>query len=133
MKTCVYFFLLVFSNGILSSTVQAGNKNEHLPLEVTRYADVRKFKVVNVGKCPIYKLEFWTLPPDSSFLQRLIKSASFEVNMGTLEKGYYKEVPFRDLVNSEGKRLDDNYVIDLLKFKGSYCGEDRYLTLKVRK
>ena len=129
VKYCCYTFMFMLVGGLFH--VQAADEDPSLPLNVTRFTDSKEFKIVNTGDCPIYKLEMWTLPPDSSFIQRMTRNASFEKDLGTLEKNYYTRFPASDLIDGNGKRLDGSYVIGMVKFKGSYCGENLYLTLKV--
>ncbi len=124
MKTLKTIFFNLPLTLFLLIPIMSSAEDKHLPISAGEYLDVKAFKVTNRGECPIYKVEMWTLPPDSSILQRITKSASFKANIGTIEKGYYKTVKFNELINDEGKRLDDSYVIGSVKFRGSHCGED---------
>ena len=120
MKLSSLLILVVFS---LSSPAYSSGKDMLLPLLTSHDKNENLIKITNNGECPIYKLEMWTLPPNSTFIQRVTRNASFKLDVGTLEKNGQKTIQFRDLINSDGKRLDDNYVIGSIRFKGSYCGD----------
>ncbi len=104
-----------------------------LPLKVRVYYNLEKFKIRNEGECDIHNLEMWTLPPNASFFQRITRSSSFQTELETLAKSKKVRLKFGELINAEGKKLDSTYVVDMLNFKGNYCGETRRLTLKVRR
>jgi len=122
-------FLFVLISFLLFATMpnfSLAEERKILPISAGEYTDAKIFKITNKGNQPIYKLEMWTLPPNSSLWQRVTQCASFKKHIGTLEANTYINIPFNELINDDGKRLDDSYVIGSVKFEGSYEGETLY-------
>jgi len=96
---------------------------EKLPVSLTVYSDSSTIRITNDGECPIYKLHVSTVPPKAGLLTRMF-GVSFQATIGTLKTGYHIDVPTRSLINSDGKKLDDDYTIGEWVLQGSYCGDD---------
>ena len=91
----------------------------------------RPIKITNEGSCPIYGLEVRTTPPDREWFSNSVAylgallgvSSTFRRKLGTLERGDSTSFAMGDLLNSDGKKLSDDYVIGSWVFTGSYCGK----------
>lgn len=109
-----------------------------LPLQFSK-DQVGNLTITNVGSCPIYKLQISTVPPGSGFIgiavelgALLVGKNSFEKTIGTLEKGYYITINQSELINQEGRKLSDDYVIGYWHFSGNYCGDYGSVNFQVK-
>lgn len=103
-----------------------------LPIRLVEDSITGGLSVINNGQCPIYKLEISTIPPAqdnlvgvmSKFNAYLFGKGSFQKTLGTLEKGETLYIDKTSILNNEGKKLGNDYVVGVWRLTGNYCGEN---------
>ena len=110
----------------------------NLPIELRDFNRTNDLRVKNDGNCPIYKLMIRTVPPEQDGVLNFLARAGAEIaGLGAftkaierLEVGESIIVSRSSLLNNEGRKLNNDYMVGSWYFEGSYCGESKSVSFK---